>query len=123
MGTDEGSTGGGATDEGSTGGGATGETGVDDSGTAGGSETGVLPTLACEEYCTVWFENCTGWSGDNYDNELDCLTQCALIPEGMDGDMSGDTVYCRIYHAGMGDDDNNDHCGHGHANSLDGFCS
>jgi hypothetical protein len=30
--------------------------------------------------------------------------------------MNGDTTYCRAWHAGNGNDDNNDHCGHGAEN-------
>ncbi len=69
----------------------------------------------------MWFEHCDGYSGGNYEDEADCLDQCAAIPEGNEDDMVGDTVYCRVNHAEMGDDDNNDHCGHAYVEPT-GIC-
>ncbi len=55
----------------------------------------------CETYCTAVTAQC---SGDNaqYINMSDCMDYCGSAgwPDGMTGDTTGNTLECRIYHAG-----------------------
>jgi hypothetical protein len=56
------------------------------------------------------------------DNAIDfgsvsCLDSCATLPEGVEGEVSGNTVQCRIYHLGVAGALPDNHCAHG---SLEG---
>ena len=53
----------------------------------------------CDSYCEKINQNCTG------SNEIDfggteCLTNCALWPEGFLGATTGNSVYCRLLYGG-----------------------
>jgi hypothetical protein len=70
--------------------------------TTGGMSTtssGSMVTLDCPSYCTEIMANCTE-ANKQYTSEADCLKTCATFPAGTLADMSGDTLGCRIYHAG-----------------------
>ncbi len=41
-----------------------------------------------------------------------CMGSCSALPEGKPGDMAGNTVNCRIYHAGASAMDAAVHCVH-----------
>jgi hypothetical protein len=43
---------------------------------------------------------------------VDCATDCATWPEGVDGDQANDTTHCRLYHAEAAADDAALHCPH-----------
>ena len=78
----------------------------------------------CENFCYLMEKNCTG-SNAIYDAAT-CMQKCATMPAtGTAGDVSGDTVQCRIYHMGVAFDDPVTHCPHGRtlADNPDGPCS
>jgi hypothetical protein len=57
--------------------------------------------LDCSTYCTEIQNNCTG-GNLQYMNTAECMTACASFAVGTSTvtDMSGNTLGCRIYHAG-----------------------
>lgn len=67
----------------------------------------------CMRYCTAITAACTG-ANAQYDDMADCLSFCASsnIPNGMSGDMAGNTLECRIYHAGVAMGAPATHCPH-----------
>ena len=67
------------------------------------------PPPTCEEYCAAVTSSCTGEHAQ-YPTEDECLAYCkdwAQLPAGTADDTSGNTLGCRIYHAGVagGDDE------------------
>lgn len=55
----------------------------------------------CDVYCDITANNCTG-GNELFATAEECATACALYADtGAPGDTSGDTVQCRIYHAGL----------------------
>jgi hypothetical protein len=80
--------------------------------------SGAAPT--CAAYCAKIQMNCTAGSGDagsnvQYATTGDCNNQCmtaAAWPPGMIGDTSGNTIGCRLYHAGAAAADPVFHCPH-----------
>ncbi|OGQ09969.1 MAG: hypothetical protein A2138_20810 [Deltaproteobacteria bacterium RBG_16_71_12] len=84
---------------------------------AGPTGGGVCGDL-CETYCHAMDTYCNGSYAD-YDT---CLTACAAFaPDGNVNAATGDTVQCRIYHAGFAWDDNT-HCDHADEDSAAGQC-
>jgi hypothetical protein len=67
----------------------------------------------CQEYCDGLFAACSG-SNAQYDSPSECLEVCATLRrDGQDGDVEGDTIQCRIYHAGVAaTTDPGFHCAH-----------
>lgn len=66
----------------------------------------------CADYCAEYFKNCVD-DLDLYDGDMDsCMTQCATWYPGFSGQMDGDTVGCREYHAGAAFGDPVVHCPH-----------
>jgi len=64
---------------------------------AGGDVCGTY----CDVYCDLIQKNCQG-SNQQYPDTASCMSACALIPAtGQDNDAGGDTIQCRIYHAGV----------------------
>jgi hypothetical protein len=88
--------------------GGSGEGGTD-AGTEGGTDGGV--GLDCTSYCTLVMANCTG-NNAQYQSAPECMNACAQLPLGMLQDKMGDTVGCRIYHAGLAATLPNPHCWH-----------
>ena len=86
-----------------------------------GSEDGggvcVDPDPTCENYCGEVTSACTG-DNAQYASEQACLDYCnthGKIPAGTAGDQSGNSIACRIYHAGVaggGDAQAAIHCDH-----------
>lgn len=65
----------------------------------------------CGLYCSRYFESCV--DGLNaYDDEADCMAQCAGWYPGTAKDVDGDTIGCRAYHAGAAVADPDTHCPH-----------
>ena len=63
----------------------------------------VDPAPTCAEYCAAVTSACTG-DNAQYATEAACLSYCgtwAMIPAGKTGDTSGDSIGCRLYHAGV----------------------
>jgi len=77
----------------------TSDTGASDTGTADSSnEAGGAPD--CATYCTSIMANCTG-ANAQYTDATVCANVCAgFTAKGASSDMMGDTLGCRIYHAG-----------------------
>jgi hypothetical protein len=74
-------------------------------------ETGPAPT--CEAYCTAVMANCTGTKNSQYADKDRCLAVCSNLTVGTADDKSGDTVGCRLYHAGAAKTEGADlHCPH-----------
>ncbi|MFT6399296.1 MAG: hypothetical protein ACJAYU_004061 [Bradymonadia bacterium] len=69
----------------------------------------------CEAYCSIMGDAC---GGEYLDSDA-CLNYCesaGAFPVGTNADTSGNTIGCRIYHAGVASglegDENALHCGH-----------
>ena len=55
----------------------------------------------CDNYCQLSEKNCTG-ANDFYFGMMTCEMVCATLPtSGSPGDVSGDTVQCRIHNLGL----------------------
>lgn len=65
----------------------------------------------CAAYCTEYFKNCTD-DNNVYVDEADCLDKCEPWYQGSMADVVGDTVGCRLYHAGAALSDAPTHCPH-----------
>ncbi len=65
----------------------------------------------CDAYCTAYFASCTA-DLNLYSDMADCTTQCAPWWPGKTGDAGGDSIGCRLYHAGVAMADPNTHCPH-----------
>jgi len=65
----------------------------------------------CAAYCTEYFKNCTD-DNNVYVDEADCNTKCEPWYQGDMADVDGDTVGCRLYHAGAALGDPIVHCPH-----------
>ena len=73
--------------------------GTDSGGTdAGPTDAGMATD--CDRYCDAVLANCTG-DNAQYDDRADCVDYCsgAGLPVGTAGEMAGNTLECRIYHA------------------------
>jgi hypothetical protein len=94
-------------------------TGAGGSGSTGGGGSPDVPS--CTELCDNVMENCTG---DNqvYATAEVCKAVCAKLPPGSKSDIEGNTVGCRIYHAGdPAKSDPATHCPHAGPGG-DGYC-
>jgi hypothetical protein len=52
----------------------------------------------CADYCARVGQNCTG-TNQEYHPAGDCQTLCPYFAAGLDGDTTGNTTSCRIWHA------------------------
>ncbi|MEO7729374.1 MAG: hypothetical protein ABIY55_00240 [Kofleriaceae bacterium] len=59
-----------------------------------------IEPLDCTSYCTDIQTNCTG-ANAQYPDMGHCTASCALFPVGNRGDTTGNTLACRLYHAGV----------------------
>ncbi len=85
-----------------------------DSSSSGGETEGA--SGACMTYCTNALANCSD-TNSVYTDMDQCMSVCGAMPEGSEGDMSGDTAWCRAYHAGdPAKGDPGTHCQHASAN-------
>lgn len=64
-------------------------------GGAAGSET---PVSLCDTYCKEIMSYCVGGL-QQYVDETQCLRVCALLPQGTLGEVTGNTVACRLKNA------------------------
>lgn len=71
------------------------------------------PTLDCPSYCAKIEAGCTGENAQ-YPDMKHCMAACASFPVGTStvADTSGNTLGCRIYHAGASRTDPTTHCAH-----------
>ena len=87
--------------------------------TGTGATTSATTTAAtgggqtCADFCTLVAANCAG-ARDPFTSATDCMTKCATVPVGMATDTMGNTLGCRIYHAGAAKSSNmpDVHCPH-----------
>lgn len=86
-------------------------------------------TVDCNSYCDLVMKNCTG-DYLQYGANENCLASCAAFAPGSPGDMSGNSLACRHYHAGAAAMANDVHCGHAGpggdmacGSNCDGFCA
>jgi len=58
--------------------------------------------LDCTNYCSTFLTNCaSGLSGHTwYSSNAECLQICAAFPPGIENATSGNSLGCRLYHAG-----------------------
>jgi len=83
----------------------------------------------CTSYCDKIMTNCLTTNKQYADNAT-CMAVCEKFPVGLDADMAGNTLGCRVYHAGAASGDANLHCPHagpsgaGACGTLcEGYCS
>lgn len=95
----------------------------------GNSNTQADMGNSCATYCTSIMANCAGVN-QQYTDTASCLGACAAFPPGTSADKSGNTLGCRIYHAGAAATDATTHCPHagpGGASvcgtNCEGFCA
>jgi hypothetical protein len=93
---DDGETGGSAPGGGGSGAGTVGGGGSGAGTEGGGGATGVT----CASYCTTIMGACTA-GNSQYGSQASCEASCAAFEPGAPGDMAGDTLECRAYHAGV----------------------
>ncbi len=68
-------------------------------------------TFNCDSYCDVIAKNCTG-ANSEYVNRLACKEMCKHFETGRDGEQSGDSLACRVYHTNAAKLDPDVHCRH-----------
>jgi hypothetical protein len=117
-------------DEGNGGSGGAGATGgMGGAGGGMGGAGGGSSTLTCAAYCAAIMSNCTNTNAQ-YSSMASCMGTCAAFPEGTAMDDSGNTLGCRVYHAGAAKGDPGLHCSHAGpigndacGSACDGFCA
>ena len=85
-------------------------------------QTEQTASTACKTYCDAVMTNC---ADDNaiYADRASCEAACEAMPEGNESDQSGNSVYCRAYHAGdPAAGDPATHCPHASASSDSDVC-
>jgi hypothetical protein len=97
-------------------------------GSGGGTGGGAAKDPTCEAYCTTIQANCTAMN-QQYSSKDNCLNSCKAIPVGKSADTSGNTLGCRIYHAGAAKSAPDMHCPHAGPGgdgtcgaTCDGYC-
>jgi hypothetical protein len=101
-----------------------GEGGSGEGGASGGDRAAV-----CTEYCDIYYQaGCDSFDGGYYGDEGNCVTVCtgAIWEFGDPGDGAGNSVHCRLTHAGYANDaataeETETHCGHARATPM-GTC-
>jgi hypothetical protein len=110
-------------------GGAPGGMGGEDTGGGAGGASGGDREAACTDYCDVYYQaGCDAFDGGYYGTEENCVTTCtgAIWDTGEPGAGSGNSVHCRLTHAGYANDaasaeETETHCGHARATPM-GVC-
>ncbi len=83
--------------------------------------------VECSRYCDIVMGNCFDDPDDDevrnavYESRRECLSACAVFPEGELADRTENTVGCRIYHGTASAADPAVHCNHA-GPSGDGHC-
>lgn len=93
-----------------------------DAGGSVGVDSGVTtsPQEACGQYCDAVLAGCTG-ANQLFSGRDECLAACGGFPtSGKEGDSSGNSVYCRLYHAKATASDPT-HCAHASVSGA-GIC-
>jgi hypothetical protein len=81
------------------------DSGLDTDGTDTDGTTPPACALSCADYCTSYLTACEADPNNTYADQADCETKCAGFTCGADTDTTGDTLGCRIYHAGVANTD------------------
>jgi hypothetical protein len=87
-------------------------------------------TLDCASYCTGIMARCTG-AVQQYESMESCVNVCGKFAAGTLGEMTGNTLGCRVYHTEAAAEDAAVHCEHAGpgggtqcgASICDGFCA
>jgi hypothetical protein len=87
--------------------------------TSGTGGTASASAPDCATYCDEIMASCTGTHAQ-YSDAATCKASCAAFPLGKSGDVSGDTLGCRVYHVGVAKTDPT-HCTHAGPGG-DGLC-
>ncbi len=92
---------GGGTDTGTTDSGGGTDSGMEPDTGGGGNDAGMV-TNDCAGYCSIVMANCSGTNAQ-YADAADCMAQCTdlAFPAGTPGATDGNSIACRIYHAGV----------------------
>jgi hypothetical protein len=77
----------------------------------GGKDAPPAAELTCASYCSSINANCTT-TNSQFQGMTDCMASCTHYPLGALSDMSGNTLGCRIYHAGAAASGPDVHCRH-----------
>lgn len=77
--------------------------------------------LNCDSYCARTMQNCTG-TNQQYGNMADCTASCSRWQMGALADTMGNTLGCRLYHAGAAMTGPNVHCIHAGPSGGGGVC-
>lgn len=85
---------------------------------AGGPDAAAGQT--CADYCASIAANCTNTLA-MYADTATCLASCAHVAPGTAADMGGNTLGCRVYHAGAAAGNPTLHCRHAGPGG-DGVC-
>jgi hypothetical protein len=75
-------------------------------------------TTQCTAFCTLMMTNCS----TIYASMSDCMAYCAVFPLGSPFDTSGDSFYCRAYHANASLTLGSFHCPHAGVIGGNGVC-
>jgi hypothetical protein len=63
------------------------------------TDAAVAATLDCPSYCQQIQANCTG-ANAQYPDDAHCTAACGSFAKGTLGQMTGNTLGCRLYHSG-----------------------
>jgi len=77
----------------------------------GGMDGPPAAELTCASYCSSITANCTT-TNSQFTGMTDCMASCTHYPLGALSDMAGNTLGCRIYHAGAAASGPDVHCRH-----------
>jgi hypothetical protein len=77
----------------------------------GGMDATTTSTPSCTQYCATIQANCTG-NNQQYSSMTTCLQSCKAMPAGTLADRGGNTLGCRVYHAGAAAGNATLHCPH-----------
>jgi hypothetical protein len=85
--------------------------------TSNGGSGGMAAAATCTAYCAANVANCsndsdTQWATANPTPQDTCEDWCTLYDQGTVGEMTGDTLECRMYHTGAAAADPATHCSH-----------
>jgi hypothetical protein len=83
----------------------------------------------CDHYCAVLEKNCA-WNYTGYTDKTDCMADCTMlawdVADSVPATTSGDSLTCRVYHAGVARGSKSGekaHCPHASYFSEPGVCA
>ncbi|MFO0548529.1 MAG: hypothetical protein U0271_09090 [Polyangiaceae bacterium] len=84
--------------------------GSEQGGESGGGAGGAAP-VTCEVHCNRVHNRCKD-ANTQYVDDASCRAMCAYFPLGVEGDMMGNSIYCREHHLFEASQDPDTHCQH-----------